>query len=179
MSVKIRAGVAVLLLAVAACARTTIPPAMTGAAIRLIDEPCNPSNATIDGPTRLISLDPAEFSVPARWIPDFRTLNDIDFNLQRTGATLNVWKGSEFIFNPVLPLNTVECVVTKGDTAIKIRTTMIVQGITNYRVDVSWKPQIGGQYLYMQLQTRFPENLKQIRGVIEGVRFPARSASKQ
>lgn len=179
MSVKIIAGVAVLILTVGACARATIPPAMTGSAIRPIDEPCNPANATIDGPTRLISLDPAQFTVPARWIPDFRTLNDIDFNLQRTGAVLNVWKGSEFIFTPVLPLNTVECVVARGDTAIKIRTTMIVEGITNYRVDVSWKPQIGGQYLYMQLQTRFPENLKQIRGVIEGVRFPVRAASNQ
>ncbi len=176
---KISAGAAMLFLAVGACARATIPPAMTGATIRPIDEPCNPANGTIEGPTRMISLSPLEFTVPARWIPDFRTLNDIDFNLQRTGAVLNVWKGSEFIFTPVLPLNSAECTITKGDTAIRIRTTMIVQGITNYRVDVSWKPQIDGQYLYMQLQTRFPENLKQIRGVIDGVRFPVRTASSQ
>jgi hypothetical protein len=177
MSRNYSAGAAVLFLVVGACASAAIPPAQTGAATRLIDEPCNPANSEIEGPTRMISLSPAEFPVPARWIPDFRTLNDIDFNLQRTGATLNVWKGSEYIFKPVLPLNSVECVVTKGDTAIKIRTTMLVEGITNYRVDVSWQPQIDGQYLYMQLQTRFPENLKQIRGVIDGVRFPVRTAS--
>ncbi len=177
MSMKLNAGAAMLLLAVGACARATIPPAMTGAVLRPIDEPCNPANSAIEGPTRMISLSPAEFPVPARWIPDFRTLNDIDFNLQRTGAVLNVWKGSEFIFKPVLPINSAQCVVTKGDTTITIRTTMLVEGITNYRVDVSWKPQIGGQYLYMQLQTRFPENLKQIRGVIDGLRFPVRTAS--
>lgn len=169
-------GVAVLF-SVAACASAAIPPALTGSNLRPIDEPCNIANATLEGPTRMISLPPLEFPVPARWIPEFRTLNDVDFNLQRTGAVLNVWKGSEFIFKPVLPLNSAECELARGDTTIRIRTTMIVEGITNYRVDVSWKPQIGGQHVYMQLQTRFPDHLKQIRGVIEGVRFGERAAA--
>jgi hypothetical protein len=179
MSTKITAGAAMLFLAVGACAGSKIPPAMTGATIRPIDEPCNPANGTLEGPTRNISLSPLEFAVPERWIPDYQTLNNIDFNLQLTGAVLNVWKGSKFVFTPVLPLNSAECTLTKGDTAIKIRTTMIVEGITNYRVDVSWEPRIDGQHLYMQLHTRFPQNLKQIRGVIEGVRFPVTTASSQ
>ncbi|MDZ7632637.1 MAG: hypothetical protein U5K74_15140 [Gemmatimonadaceae bacterium] len=78
----------------------------------------------------------------------------------------------------MLPINTVECELERGDATIHIRSTMLVEGITSYRVDVSWKPQVGGQYLYMQLQTRFPEHLKQIRGVIEGVRFPDRAAAR-
>lgn len=162
----------------AACAGQRIPPAMTGADIRPVDEPCNPSNGTLPGSTRLMRLDPIEFPVPSRWIPDFKSPNDVDFNLQRTGAALHVWKGSEFIFTPVLPVNTVECELSRGDTTITIRSTRLVEGITSYRVDVRWKPQIGGQYLYMQLLTRFPEHLREVRGVIEGVRFPARTASR-
>jgi hypothetical protein len=173
-----RGGSAVLLSVLAACAGQSIPPAMTGANIRPVDEPCNPGNGTLAGSTRPMRLDPIEFPVPSRWIPDFRTPNDVDFNLQRTGAVLHVWKGSEFIFAPVLPLNTVECELARGDTTITIRSTRLVEGITSYRVDVSWKPQIGGQYLYMQLLTRFPEHLREVRGVIEGVRFPQRSASR-
>ncbi len=166
-----------LLCSAVACARPAIPPALSGPNLRPIDEPCNIANATLEGTTRMISLPPVEFPVPSRWIPEFRSLNDVDFNLQRTGAVLNVWKGSEFIFKPVLPLNSAECELARGDTTIKIRTTMIVEGITNYRVDVSWKPQVGGQHVYMQLQTRFPDHLRQIRGVIEGVRFVDRAAS--
>jgi hypothetical protein len=169
-------GVALLCSAVA-CARPAIPAALTGSSLRPIDEPCNIANATLEGPTRMISLPPVEFAVPSRWTPEFRSLNDVDFNLQRTNSVLNVWKGSEFIFKPVLPLNSAECELMRGDTTIKIRTTMIPEGITNYRVDVSWKTQVGGQYVYMQLQTRFPDHLRQIRGVIEGVRFVDRAAS--
>lgn len=159
-----------------ACARPMIQPAVTDGNLRPIDEPCNAANAVLAGPTRSMAFDPAEFPVPARWLPYFKSLNDLDFDLQKSGAVLNVWKGSEFIFKPVLPINTTECELARGDTTIKIRTTMLVQGITNYRVDVSWKPLIGGQNMYMQLQTRFPEHLKQIRGVIDGVRFPVRAA---
>ncbi len=175
-----RMTVALVLMAMTqgACAGAHIPAARTGADIRPVDEPCNAANAQLVGATRMMSFDPIEFPVPARWVPEFKTLNDLDFNLQRTGALLNVWKGSEFIFTPVLPINTVECELERGTETIRIRSTMLVEGITSYRVDVSWKPQIGGQYLYMQLQTRFPEHLRQIRGVIEGVRFPERAAAK-
>lgn len=171
-------GTALLVTLLAACAGQSIPPAMTGADIRAVDEPCNPSNGTLRGSSRLMRLDPLEFPVPSRWIPDFKTLNNVDFNLQRTGAELHVWKGSEFIFAPVLPVNTVECALQRGDTTITIRSTRLVDGITSYRVDVWWKPQIDGQHVYMQLLTRFPEHLRELRGVIEGVRFPDRDATR-
>ncbi len=169
-----------LCLAVAGCASAAIPAARTGddAPLRPLDEPCNAANAALVGPTRMTSFEPLEFPVPERWAPNYATINDIDFNLLKSGATLHVWKGSEFVFRPVLPLNSVQCEVARGDTTITIRTTMMPQGFTFYRVDVTWAPQIDGQHLYMQLNTRFPEHLKQIRGVIEGVRFPERAAAR-
>ncbi|NJN36893.1 MAG: hypothetical protein HC794_07350 [Nitrospiraceae bacterium] len=47
----------------------------------------------------------------------------------------------------------------------------------NYRVDVAWEPVIDGQYFYMQLQTRYVEHLRAMRGMIEAVRFPADTAT--
>ncbi|MBC7844676.1 MAG: hypothetical protein H7099_20380 [Gemmatimonadaceae bacterium] len=162
---------------VAACARASIPPAIVGAGAREIDAPCDPTNGTLAAPMRRIDFDPLEFNVPTRWIPNYRTINDIDFNLQRTGAELHVWKGGEFIFNPVIPINSAACEIVRGDTTIKVRTTVFVQGIRQYRVDISWSPLVGGQHVYMQLATRFPEHLKEIRGVIESVRMPVRTAT--
>lgn len=181
MQHRMTGGAVVLCLAAVGCASAAIPAARTGTdiALRAIDEPCSAANVALEGPTRLTSFDPLEFPVPARWVPNFASINDLDFNLQKTGAVLHVWKGSEFIFRPVLPINTAECELARGDTTIRIRTTMLVQGITSYRVDVTWAPQIGGQHVYMQLITRFPEHLKQIRGVVEGVRFPVRAASSR
>jgi hypothetical protein len=168
-----------LCVAAAGCASAAIPPARTAGVdpLRTLDEPCNPANATLAGPVRMTSFEPLEFPVPERWAPNYATLNDIDFNLLKTDATLHVWKGSKFVFTPVLPLNTVQCELARGDTTVLIRTTMMPRGFTYYRVDVTWTPQIDGQHLYMQLYTRFPEHLKQIRGVIEGVRFPERAAT--
>lgn len=178
MSQRMVGALLVTCVMVAACARPMIPPARQGTAdLRLIDEPCNPANSMLDGPTQTMRFDPIEFPVPSRWVPEFKTLNDLDFNLQKTGAALHVWKGAKFVFNPVLPVNSAQCELTRGDTTIKIVSTMTVTGITSYRVDVSWSPQIGGQYMYMQLVTIFPEHMKQVRGVIDGVRFPEKATA--
>jgi hypothetical protein len=178
MSQRLAVAVLVTCATVGACARPMIPPARQGTAdLRLIDEPCNAANSTLEGPTRTMRFDPVEFPVPSRWVPEFKTLNDLDFNLQKTGATLHVWKGAKFVFNPVLPLNSAQCELTRGDTTIRIVTTMFVTGITSYRVDVTWSPEIEGQHLYMQLSTRFPEHLKQVRGVIDGVTMIPRDAA--
>ena len=48
-----------------------------------------------------------------------------------------------------------------------------------YRVDVTWQPLIDGQYFYMQLQTRYVEHLRQMRGMIEAVRFPRDTTPKK
>ena len=161
--------VAVMLALQAACARPSIPAISTSASTSAIDATCDASNATLRGSVRRVPFEPIAFAVPSRWIMEYGTLNDLSFDLRRTGSALRVWKGGEFTFTPVLPINTVECQLVRGDTTIRIRTTMLVESIRSYRVDVSWSPAINGQRLYMQLQTRFPEHLAQLRGVIESV----------
>jgi hypothetical protein len=161
-----------------ACASSRIPPAIVGAGARVIDAPCDPANGLQADPQRAISFDPIEFRVPSRWIPNYRTINDVDFDLQRTGAELNVWKGGAFTFPTVIPLNTSACEIVRGDAVITVHTTVLVQGIRRYRVDVSWSPLVDGQHFYMQLQTQFPEHLAQMRGVIESVKLPVRTAAR-
>lgn len=177
MSRKRMAVLAAMAVIGAACARPKIPQAIVGAGARDIDQACNPDNAPLAGPVRMTPFGPAEFPVPENWIPNFKNLNELDFDLRRTGAELNVWKGGDFIFTPVLPINSVQCDIARGDTIINIRTTVLLDGIRRYRVDVSWSPTFEGQHLFMQLHTRFPEHLRQIRGVIDGVRFPVQTAS--
>lgn len=170
----------VLLLVSAACARPAIAPVTTNTALLDINAPCDAANGTLEAPVRAIQFEPLTYSVPSRWIPDYGSINSIEFNLQKTQSSLQIWKGGEFVFAPVLPANTVQCELTKGDTTITIRTTALVVGIRNYRVDVTWSPLIGGQHFYMQMHTRFPEHLRQIRGVIESVRMaPERSAARR
>ncbi len=172
--------IAAMLLVIAACARPMIAPATTNATIQDINAPCDAANGALPAPVRAIEFEPLAFNVPSRWIPDYGSINSVGFNLQRTGSELQVWKGGEFVFAPVLPANTVQCEIVKGDTTITVRTTALVVGIRNYRVDVTWSPLIDGQHLYMQLQTRFPEHLRQIRGVIESVQAaPARAATRR
>ncbi len=161
----------------AACARPMIPAVASSGTPREIDAPCNPANVTLQGTARRIAFEPLQFEVPSRWIPDYHSLNDIGFALQKTASDLQVWKGGEFIFKPVLPLNTVQCQLVRGDTTITIRTTVLMEGIRSYRVDVAWSPLIDGQHFYMQLQTRFPEHLRDIRGVIESVRAAPRATA--
>jgi hypothetical protein len=162
---------------VAGCAVPKIPPAIVGVGAREIDEPCNPANATLGGPTNIATFGPTEFAVPQKWIPYFKSLNELDFDLRQLDGELNVWKGGKFTFGPILPINSSACEIARGDTTISIRTTVLVDGIRRYRVDVSWAPMIEGQYMYMQLQTRSVAQLRELRGVIEGVRFPVRTAT--
>ena len=41
----------------------------------------------------------------------------------------------------------------------------------NHRVDAAWEPPVDGQVFYMQLQTRLVAQLRQMRGIVESVRF--------
>ena len=41
----------------------------------------------------------------------------------------------------------------------------------NYRVDAAWEPPVEGPVFYMQLQTRLVAQLRQMRGIVESVRF--------
>ena len=41
----------------------------------------------------------------------------------------------------------------------------------NFRVDAAWEPPVEGPVFYMQLQTRLVAQLRQMRGIVESVRF--------
>ncbi len=175
-----RAGrVAALLCLLSGCASQTIRPDTGVIGTRPIDEPCRDANATFSVPVKPIRLDPLAFAVPSRWQQRFTSINDVDFSMFRVGAELNVWKGASFAFPPVLPLNTAQCEIERDGSVITIRTTVITTGVRSYRVDVSWSRMVQDQYVYMQLHTRFPEHLQQIRAVIESVRFPELASTER
>ena len=171
MSVHRIASAAALFCSLTACASQTIRPDTGVVGTRPVDEPCREANATFHEPVKAIRLEPLSFAVPTRWQQRFSSINDVDFSLLRVGAELNVWKGANFTFPPVLPLNTAECEITRDGSVITIRTTVLPSGTRTYRVDVRWSRMVNDQYVYMQLHTRYPEHLQQIRGVIESLRF--------
>ncbi len=138
-----------------------------------LDEVCDPRNGTLSGPTETFTLGPATIPVLRGWSTNFTTPQDLE--LRRIDADLNVWRGAPFIFPSTAPQNAIRCRITRGDTTISIQAERL-NGFA-YRVDVSWAPLIAGQHFYMQLQTRYVEHLKQMRGIIEGVRFPVDSVS--
>ncbi|MES3034191.1 MAG: hypothetical protein V4813_09365 [Gemmatimonadota bacterium] len=136
-----------------------------------LDEACS-SFSTLDG-ARLdtFRLGPAEFAVPKGW--STRRNSAQELQLTRIDAELNVWLGTRFVF-PIVPARTsIRCVVARGDTTISIEAVRL-PGFT-YRVDVEWDPQVDGRFFYMQWQTRYVEHLKQVRAIVERVRFPVDS----
>ncbi len=163
-----RFGVAVLAVAVlGGCLRTFVPaPAGTP-----LDELCNPANGLLRVPLDTIAFGNALVVITKGWTTRVNTAQDLE--LRRIDAELNVWRGNRFNFPAIEPRSAVRCTLARGDTTIRIQATRM-PGF-NYRVDVSWDPRIDGQYFYMQLQTRYVEHLRQMRGMIEGVRFPADS----
>jgi hypothetical protein len=134
-----------------------------------LDEVCNPMNGNLAGSLDTIAFGQALVPVPKGWTTSLATPQDL--TLRRVDAELNVWRGSRFIFPAIEPRNAVRCAFSRGDTTVSIQATRL-NGF-NYRVDVSWTPLIGGQYFYMQLQTRYVEHLRQMRGMVEAVSFPA------
>ena len=172
---------------VAGCAKTAVgagalnvAPARTVAdgPLREIDQPCSAANATFAGPVQQIPFDNLAFTAPERWIPLYKSVNEIDFDLRRTGEEMHVWKGGSFTFPSVLPLNTATCELEIGGMPVKVQTTILRQAPRLYRVDVAWVPPMGGQFLFMQMVTRRDDRLKEIRGVIESVRQVERAASR-
>lgn len=145
-------------------------PAPFGTAL---DEVCNPVNGTLTVALDTFSVGPAIVPVTRGWLSRFDSSQDL--SLTRIDAELNIWQGARFMFPVVEPGNAVRCTIARGDTAITIQATRL-NGF-NYRVEASWHPMINGQYFYMQLQTRYVEHLKQMRGMIEAVRFPVDTAS--
>ena len=151
-----------------ACARPVVPPP-SPAFDRPIDQPCNPRYGALQGSSRELRVADAAVTVPAQWLASYGSMNEM--TLTRSGSELNVWKGSDFTFPPMLPVNAVQCAIVRGDTTIVIRSEMLRN--RTFRVDVKVSPLIGGQYFYMQLQTGVAERLKDMRGIIESLRFPS------
>jgi hypothetical protein len=145
-------------------------PAPFGTAL---DEVCNPMNGTLTSALDTFDVGPAIVPVTKGWLSRYESVQDL--NLSRIDAELNIWYGTRFLFPVVEPGNAVRCTIARGDTAITIQATRLTG--FNYRVEASWQPLINGQYFYMQLQTRYAEHLKQMRGMIEGVRFPTDTVS--
>ncbi len=156
------AGVAVALVG---CTRQFVP-APFGTPL---DEVCNPVNGSLTAPVDTFRLGPAEIATGKGWTT--RLSNAQELELRRIDAELTIWRGSRFVFPALQPRNAVRCSLTRGDTTINVQATRL-DGF-RYRVDVAWEPLINGQYFYMQLDTRYVEHLRQMRGIIESVRFPA------
>ncbi len=133
-----------------------------------LDEVCNPKNGTFAVPLDTFRVGPAEVVTGKGWTTNLSTAQELE--LRRIDAELTAWRGSRFVFPALQPRNAVRCSFARGDTTISIQATRL-NGF-NYRVDVAWEPLINGQYFYMQLDTRYVEHLRQMRGIVENVRFP-------
>jgi hypothetical protein len=138
-----------------------------------LDEVCNPMNGNLTVPLDTVSLGPAEVSITKGWTSTQVSAQDLQ--LRRIDAELNIWRGPQFVFPAVEPRNAVRCSIPRGDTTITIQAVRL-RGF-NYRVDVAWEPLMNGQHFYMQLETRYVEHLRAMRGMIEAVRFPADTAA--
>lgn len=137
-----------------------------------LDEVCNPINGTFTVPLDTFRFGSAAVSAAKGWTTSLATAQELE--LRRIDGELTVWRGSRFVFPALQPRNSVRCSLARGDTTINIQATRL-NGF-NYRVDVAWEPLINGQYFYMQLDTRYVEHLRQMRGIIENVRFPVDSS---
>lgn len=137
-----------------------------------LDAVCDPRNGELTGATDRVDIAPAVVTVPRGWSVSERGPQEVQ--LTRPDAELSIWRGaSEFVFPAVKPQNAVRCTFARGDTSVSIQAARL-EGF-NYRVDVRWLRPIDGQRFYMQLQTRYVEHLKQMRGIIEATRFEADS----
>ena len=161
----------VVAIALSGCLRRFVPAPMGTP----LDEVCNPNNGNLLVPLDSIRFGPSVVAVTKGWTTSAVTAQDLQ--LRRIDAELSVWRGSQFIFPAIQPRNAIRCSIIRADTTISIQATRL-NGF-DYRVDVSWEPLISGQYFYMQLQTRYVEHLRQMRGMIEAVTFPSDTASSR
>lgn len=133
-----------------------------------LDEVCDALNGVRKSPGAVFALGAARLEVPKEWGTVER--NPTDLTLRRMDGELLFWSsGMEYVFPAIEPRNAIRCTITKGDTTVSIQATRL--DAFQYRVDVEWDPMIEGQYYYMQLHTKYVAHLREMRGIIEGVRF--------
>ena len=132
-----------------------------------LDEVCNPANAELALPLDTFFVGIARIAVPRGW--SSRTVSSQEVQLRRIDAELSIWSGARFVFPAHQPRNQIRCTLAHGDTSVTVTATRV--DAFNYRVDAAWEPPMDGQVFYMQLQTRLVAQLRQMRGIVEGVRF--------
>jgi hypothetical protein len=132
-----------------------------------VDEACNPTNGNLTVATDTVRFNSARLPLHKGWVLSNATVQELSF--RRIDAELTVWRGPEFVFPAIAPRNAVRCTIQRGDTTISIQAVRL-DGF-RYRVDVEWAPLIDGQHFYLQLQTRYVEHLKQLRGTIDNIWF--------
>lgn len=132
-----------------------------------LDELCNPVNGELAPPVDTFVVGIAHVAVPRGW--SSQSVSAQELQLRRIDAELDIWSGARFVFPAHQPRNQIRCTIARGDTAVTLTATRV--DAFNYRVDASWEPSIEGQFFYMQLQTRYVAQLRQMRGILEAVRF--------
>jgi hypothetical protein len=163
----------VIVVGLAGC-RTAGLPGPSAQLNRPVDQPCNPANGRFDSETREIALGDLRVTAPKRYLPEYGTFRDLVLTTPLT--EVNVWLGAQFTFPLMTPAVSTECTIAHGDTTVTIRTMM--NSANNYRVDVLWSPTINNQYVYMQMQTSSASRLKEMRAMIESVRFPVDTSKR-
>ena len=136
-----------------------------------LDEACSTFSTLAGVRLDTFTLGPAEFAVPKGWTTRANSAQELQ--LSRIDAELHVWLGTRFVFPAIPPRTSIRCILARGDTTITIEAVRL-DGF-RYRVDAEWEPKINGQFFYMQWQTRYVEHLKQVRAIVERVRFPTDS----
>lgn len=132
-----------------------------------LDDVCNPVNGELALPVDTFIVGIAHVAVPKGW--STQAVSSQELQLRRIDAALYIRSGSRFVFQAQQPRNQVRCTLARGDTAVTLTATRV--DAFNYRVDAEWEPSIEGQFFYVQLQTRQVAQLKQMRGIVEAVRF--------
>lgn len=158
-------GLAVVALAttIAGCLRQYVPA-----------KPGSVLDSTCEGPTTA-GADWVAWEVPSvafRAPPAWRMVDrqPTELRLRRVDAELNVWTGPRWVFPQVEPWQSVRCTIARGDTTITAQTSRVA-GRLLYRVDVTVQPLIEGRHVYLQLQTPYVEHLRDMRAILESIRF--------
>jgi hypothetical protein len=132
-----------------------------------LDAACDPRNGVMNELGSTFSVGPGAVTVNKGWSARWDSPQDLQLN--KIDTELNVWLGGIFAFPAIAPRSAIRCTIAHGDTTITI-TAARLRG-QSYRVDAKWEPLIEGQHFYMQLQTRYASQLKDMRAIIESVRF--------
>ena len=132
-----------------------------------LDEVCNPVNGALAMPVDTFVVGIGQVAVPRGWSK--QAVSSQELQLRRIDAELNIWSGRRFVFQAQQPRNQIRCTLARGDTSVTLTATRV--DAFNYRVDAEWEPSIEGQFFYMQLHTRQVVQLREMRGIVEAVRF--------